>query len=170
MTPEQNRNGFPVEIQELKEDGLSDEPIKFASYTELDKFTHRQSGYIYAVIKRSKQGKRKRKYIISSPAFEHGRRVHGTYYVITKINGKKVAGEDDVRAFYLSHPRIYPTAYMKLTAPPKKSKEQLRYEKQRRRHLLLTIDVKYGGLDKAEGTPELEELRELVGAYKIESH
>lgn len=47
MTPEQNRNGFPVEIKELKEDGLSDEPIKFASYTELDKFTHRQSGYIY---------------------------------------------------------------------------------------------------------------------------
>lgn len=169
MTPEQNRNGFPVEMKELKEDGLSDEPIKFASYTELDKFTHRQSGYIYEVIKRSKQGKRKRKYIISSPAFEHGRRVHGTYYIITKINGEKAAGEDDVRAFYLSHPS-YQTAYMKLTAPPKKSKEQLRYEKQRRRHLLLVIDTKYGSIDKAEGSPELEELRELVGAYKIESN
>lgn len=55
-------------------------------------------------------------------------------------------------------------------APKKKSKEQLMLEKQRRLHLLLTIDVKYGGLDKAEGSPELEELRELVGAYKIESN
>ena len=163
MTPEQNRNGFPVEIKELKEDGLSDEPIKFASYTELDKFTHRQSGYIYAVIKRSKQGKRKRKYIISSPAFEYGRRAHGTYYVITRINGKKVAGEDDVRAFYLSHPS-YQTAYMKLTSPPKKSKEQLHLEKLRRQRLLLEIDTKYGDIDKAEGSPELEELRKLIGA------
>ena len=163
MTPEQNRNGFPVEIKELKEDGLSDEPIKFASYTELDKFTHRQSGYIYAVIKRSKQGKRKRKYIISSPAFEHGRRAHGTYYIITKINGEKVADEDDVRAFYLSHPS-YQTAYMKLTAPPKKSKEQLHLEKLRRQKLLLEIDTKYGDIVKAEGSPELEELRKLIGA------
>lgn len=163
MTPEQNRNGFPVEIKELKEDGLSDEPIKFASYTELDKFTHRQSGYIYAVVKRSKQGKRKRKYIISSPAFEHGRRVHDTYYVIAKINGEKVADEDDVRAFYLSHPR-YQIAYMKLTAPPKKSKEQLHLEKLRRQRLLLEIDTKYGDIDKAEGSPELEELRKLIGA------
>ena len=163
MTPEQNRNGFPVEIKELKEDGLSDEPIKFASYTELDKFTHRQSGYIYAVVKRSKQGKRKRKYIISSPAFEHGRRAHGTYYAITQINGKKVADKDDVRAFYLSHPS-YQTAYMKLTAPPKKSKEQLHLEKLRRQKLLLEIDTKYGDIDKAEGSPELEELRKLIGA------
>lgn len=54
---------------------------------------------------------------------------------------------------------------MKIKIPiGKKSKEQLMLEKQRRRHLLLTIDVKYGGLDKAEGTPELEELRELIGA------
>ena len=163
MTPEQNRNGFPVEIKELKEDGLSDEPIKFASYTELDKFTHRQNGYIYEVVKRSKQGKRRRKYIISSPTFEHGRRAHGTYYVIAKINGEKVADKDDVRAFYLSHPS-YQTAYMKLTAPPKKSKEQLHLEKLRRQKLLLEIDTKYGDIDKAEGSPELEELRKLIGA------
>lgn len=115
------------------------------------------------VIKRTKQGKRKRKYIISSPAFEHGRRAHGTYYIITKINGEKVADEDDVRAFYLSHPS-YQTAYMKLTAPPKKSKEQLHLEKLRRQKLLLEIDTKYGDIDKAEGSPELEELRKLIGA------
>lgn len=169
MTPEQNRNGFPVEMKELKEDGLSDETLKFPSYREVDKFVHRGENYVYGIVKKSKQGLRKRKYIISSPTFQYGRRVHDTYYVIAKINGEKVTDFDDVKTFYLSHPS-YQTAYMKLTAPPKKSKEQLRYEKQRRRHLLLTIDVKYGGLDKAEGTPELEELRELMGVYKIESN
>lgn len=164
MTPEQNRNGFPVEMKELKEDGLSDETLKFPSYREVDKFVHRGENYVYGIVKKSKEGKRKRKYIISSPTFQYGRQAHGTYYVITKINGEKVTDFDDVKTFYLSHPWSYQTAYMKLTAPTKKSKEQLRYEKQRRRHLLLTIDVKYGGLDKAEGTPELEELRELIGA------
>lgn len=163
MTPEQNRNGFPVEIKELKEDGLSDEPIKFASYTELDKFTHRQRGYIYEVIKRSKQGKRKRKYVISSPSFQHGRKENSVYYIITKVNYKQVANIDDVRAFYMSHPS-YQVVYTKYTERPKKSREQLLLEKERRRHLLLVIDTKYDSVDKAEGSPELEELRKLIGA------
>ena len=68
-----------------------------------------------------------------------------------------------MRAFYLSHPR-YQTACMKLTAPPKKSKEQLHLEKLRRQKLLLEIDTKYGDIVKAEGSPELEELRKLIGA------
>ena len=163
MTPEQNRNGFPVEIKELKEDGLSDEPIKFASYTELDKFTHRQSGYIYEVIKRSKQGKRRRKYVISSPSFQHGRKENSVYYIITKVNHKQVANMDDVRAFYMSHPS-YQAGYTKYTERPKKSREQLLLGKERRRHLLLVIDTKYDSVDKAEGSPELEELRKLIGA------
>lgn len=162
MTPEQNRNGFPVEMKELKEDGLSDETLKFPSYREVDKFVHRGENYVYGIVKKSKEGKRKRKYIISSPTFEHGRRVHDTYYVIAKINGEKVADKDDVRAFYLSHPS-YRTAYMKYTERPKKSREQLLLEKERRRHLLLEIDTKYGDIDKAEGSPELEELRKLIG-------
>lgn len=53
---------------------------------------------------------------------------------------------------------------MKLTAPPKKSKEQLHLEKLRRQKLLLEIDTKYGDIVKAEGSPELEELRKLIGA------
>lgn len=163
MTPEQNRSGFPVEMKELKEDGLSDETLKFPSYREVDKFVHRGKNYVYGIVKNSKQGLRKRKYIISSPTFQYGREVNGTYYIITKINHKQVATMGDVRAFYLSHPS-YQGGYMKAKAPQKKSKEQLMLEKQRRRHLLLTIDVKYGGLDKAEGSPELEELRELIGA------
>ena len=167
MTPEQNRNGFPVEMKELKEDGLSNETLKFPSYREIDKFVHRGENYVYGIVKKSKQGLRKRKYIISSPTFQYGREVNGTYYIITKINHKQVTDMSDVKAFYLSHPS-YQDGYMKAKAPQKKSKDQLMLEKQRRRHLLLLIDVKYGDIDKAEGSPDLEELRELIGANEGE--
>lgn len=70
---------------------------------------------------------------------------------------------DDVRAFYTSH-TSYQAGYAKYTGRPKKSREQLFLEKERRRHLLLVIDTKYGSVDKAEGSQELEELRELIGA------
>ena len=165
MTPEQNRNGFPVEIKELKEDGLSSESREFPSYRELNKFVHRGKNYVYDIVSKSKQGLRKRKYIISSPTFQYGREVNGTYYIITKINHKQVATMDDVRAFYMSPPSYhYQAGYAKYTERPKKSREQLLLKKERRRHLLLVIDTKYGDIEKAQGSPELEELRELIGA------
>ena len=164
MTPEQNRNDFPVEMKELKEDGLSNETLKFPSYREVDKFVHRGENYVYGIVKKSKQGLRKRKYIISSPTFQYGREVNGTYYIITKINHKQVATMDDVRAFYMSHPSYHQAGYAKYTERPKKSREQLLLEKERRRHLLLVIDTKYGDIDKAQGSPELEEFREMIGA------
>lgn len=163
MTPEQNRDGFPVEIKELKADGLSSESREFPSFQELDRFVHRRLGYTYETVKRSKDGKRKRKYVISSPSFQHGRKENSVYYIITKVNHKQVANMDDVRAFYMSHPS-YQAGYTKYTERPKKSREQLLWEKERRRHLLLVIDTKYDSVDKAEGSPELEELRKLIGA------
>lgn len=163
MAPDKNRSGFPVEVKELKEDGISDEPIEFPSYGELNKFLHRQPSYTSTVVRKSKEGKRKRKYIISSPSFQHGRKENSVYYIITKVNHKQVANMDDVRAFYMSHPS-YQAGYTKYTERPKKSREQLLLEKERRRHLLLVIDTKYGSIDKAEGSPELEEFRELIGA------
>ena len=42
--------------------------------------------------------------------------------------------------------------------------KQARERKRKHRRLLLLIDVKYGGIDKAEGTPKLEELRQMIGA------
>lgn len=157
---ESSNHSFPVEIKELKEDGLSDDPIEFPSYRELDKFLHRGRNYIYDIVKTSNQGQRKRKYVASSPSFEYGRQVNSKYYIITKINGEKITDFDGVRAFCLTHPS-YRTAYYKLT---KKSKEQLHLEKLRRQKLLLEIDAKYGDIDKAEGSPELEEFRQMIGA------
>lgn len=160
---ESSNHSPPVEIKELKEDGLSDDPIEFSSYRELDKFLHRGINYIFGVVRKSKNGSRKRKYIVSSSSFEYGRQVNSKYYIITKINGEKVTDFDDVKAFYLSHPSYQ--------IHPKKDHNQLVLEKLRREYLLKMIDVKYGGdIDKAEGSPELEELRELVGAYKIENN
>ena len=50
---------------------------------------------------------------------------------------------------------------------PKLSREDI-YEAQerqkQRRRLLLLIDVKYGGIDHAEGSWELKKLREMMGA------
>lgn len=163
MAPEQNRNGFPVEIKELKADGLSSESREFPSFQELDRFVHRKLGYTYEAVKSSKDGKRKSKYVISSPSFQHGRKENSVYYIITKVNHKQVTSMDDVRAFYMSH-SSYQADYTKYTERPKKSREQLLLEKERRRHLLLVIDAKYDSVDKAEGSPELEELRKLIGA------
>ena len=56
MEPDKNRSGFPVEVKELKEDGISDEPIDFPSYGELDKFLHRQPSYTSNVVRKSKEG------------------------------------------------------------------------------------------------------------------
>lgn len=162
MTPKQSRNGFPVEIKELKADGLSSESREFPFFQELDRFVHRRLGYTYETVKRSKDGKRKKKYIISSPSFQHGKK-NSVYYIITKVNHKQVTNMDDVRAFYMSHPS-YQAGYAKYAERPKKSREQLLLEKERRRHLLLVIDTKYDSVDKAEGSLELEELRKLIGA------
>lgn len=41
-----------------------------------------------------------------------------------------------------------------------------RERKRKRRRLLLLIDVKYGGIANAEGTWELKELRDMIGANK----
>lgn len=45
--------------------------------------------------------------------------------------------------------------------------EQLKEKKAeslQRAELLRSIEIKYGGIDHAEGTPELNKLRELLGA------
>lgn len=56
--------------------------------------------------------------------------------------------------------------YMPIKIPRLTPEElkQAQERKRERRRLLLLIDVKYGGIDHAEGTPELEELRQMIGA------
>lgn len=46
----------------------------------------------------------------------------------------------------------------------RKELNQALERKRKRRRLLLLIDVKYGGIDHAEGTWELKELRDMIGA------
>lgn len=48
----------------------------------------------------------------------------------------------------------------------RKELNQALERKKRRSALLIAIDEKYGGIENAEGTPELEELRQMIGAYE----
>lgn len=163
------RQGYSLEILELTRTGPVKETRRFPSYIVLDNFLDRRIGYTYDILKKSRMGKRTDKYIVSSTG-EHHRR-HGTFYVVLKVNDKEVAGKKEIDAFYQTHSR---NGFQEVVKKPKlhrltkETLEKAHEQKMKRRHLLLTIDVKYGGIDKAEGTPELEEFRELVGAYKIE--
>lgn len=163
------RQGYSVEIRELTKNGPAEKTIIFPSYLALDNFLDRRIGYTYDIIKKSRMGQRTDKFIVSSTG-EHHRR-HGKFYAILKVNDEEVAGKKEIDAFYKTHSR---NGFQEVAKKPKLHRlnkemlEKAHEQKMKRRHLLLTIDVKYGGIDKAEGTPELEEFRELVGAYKIE--
>lgn len=161
------RQGYSVEIRELTKNGPAEKTIIFPSYLVLDNFLDRRIGYTYDIIKKSRMGQRTDKFIVSSTG-EHHRR-HGKFYAILKVNDEEVAGKKEIDAFYKTHRS---NGFQQAVKKPKRFTREMMQkaheQKMERRHLLLTIDAKYGGIDKAEGTPELEELRELVGAYKIE--
>lgn len=156
------RQGYSLEILELTRTGPVKETRRFPSYIVLDNFLDRRIGYTYGILKKSRMGKRTDKYIVSSTG-EHHRR-HGTFYVVLKVNDKEVAGKKEIDDFYKTHRS---NGFQQAGKKPKRfTREMMQKAHERkleRRHLLLTIDVKYGGIDKAEGTPELEELRELIG-------
>ena len=50
----------------------------------------------------------------------------------------------------------------------RKELNQALERKKRRSALLIAIDEKYGGVENAEGTPEHEKLRQMIGAYEDE--
>lgn len=161
------RQGYSVEIRGLTKNGPAEKTIIFPSYLVLDNFLDRRIGYTYDIIKKSRMGQRTDKFIVSSTG-EHHRR-HGKFYAILKVNDEEVAGKKEIDAFYKTHrSNGFQQAVKKPKRFTREMMQKVHEQKMKRRHLLLTIDVKYGGIDKAEGTPELEELRELVGAYKVE--
>lgn len=88
------------------------------------------------------------------------------YYLVWKIDGRIVSTDEDVKRFYTGKMHKKKKTYMPIKIP-KLSREDI-YEAQerqkQRRRLLLLIDVKYGGIDHAEGSWELKKLREMMGA------
>lgn len=144
---------------------IDDTTLKFSSLKQLDDYLgwwHRS--YSGSIIQKSKHGYLRYKYII------HDTKEPRVYYLVWKIDGRIVATDEDVKRFYTGKMYKKKKSYMPIKIP-KLSREDI-YEAQerqkQRRRLLLLIDVKYGGIDHAEGTQELEELRQMIGAYEDE--
>lgn len=159
-----DRRERSVEIREFKEDGLDDTTLKFSSLKQLDDYLGWYRSYSGSIIQKSKHDVLRYKYII------HDTKEPRVYYIIWKIDGRIVVTDEDIKRFYTGKMYKKKKTYMPIKIP-KLSREDI-YEAQerqkQRRRLLLLIDVKYGGIDHAEGTPELEELRQMIGAYEDE--
>lgn len=157
-----SNQGHEVEIREFKEDGLDDTTLKFSSLKQLDDYLGWYRSYSGSIIQKSKHGYLRYKYII------HDTKEPRVYYLVWKIDGRIVATDEDVKRFYTGKMHKKKKSYVPIKIP-KLSREDI-YEAQerqkQRRGLLLLIDVKYGGIDHAEGTPELEEFRQMIGAYE----
>lgn len=159
-----DRRERSVEIREFKEDGLDDTTLKFSSLKQLDDYLGWYRSYSGSIIQKSKHDVLRYKYII------HDTKEPRVYYIIWKIDGRIVVTDEDVKRFYTGKMYKKKKTYMPMPIKiPRLTPEELKQAQERkreRRRLLLLIDVKYGGIENAEGTPELEELRQMIGAYE----
>lgn len=154
--------GHEVEIREFKEYGLDDTTLKFSSLKQLDDYLGWYRSYSGSIIQKSKHGYLRYKYIIHDTKEPH------VYYLVWKIDGRIVATNEDVKRFYTGKMYKKKKSYVPIKVPKLTPEElnQARERKRKRRRLLLLIDVKYGGIENAEGTWELKELRDMIGANK----
>ncbi len=152
--------GHEVEIREFKEYGLDDTALKFSSLKQLDNYLGWYRPYSGTIIQKSKHGYLRYKYIIHDTKEPH------VYYLVWKIDGRIVATNEDVKRFYTGKIYKKKKSYVPIKVPRLTPEElnQARERKRKRRRLLLLIDVKYGGVEKAEGSWELKQLRDMIGA------
>lgn len=153
-----------VEIREFKEYGLDKTAIKFNSLKLLDDYLGWPHSYSGGIIRKSRHDLIRNKFILYDLSEPH------KWYIVWKFEGKIVATDKDIENFYTGHRynRKVPDIVAHVPKMSRKELNQARERKRKRRRLLLLIDVKYGGIDKAEDTPELEELRQMIGAYEDE--
>lgn len=152
--------GHKVEIREFKEYGLDDTTLKFSSLKQLDDYLGWYRSYSGTIIQKSKHGYLRYKYII------HDTREPRVYYLVWKIDGRIVATDEDVKRFYTGKMHKKKKSYVPIKVPRLTPEElkQAQERKRERRRLLLLIDVKYGGIENAEGSWELKQLRDMIGA------
>ena len=82
----------------------------------------------------------------------------GNWWAITRIDDQPVNLDKELEEFFASNAAKKNSLNIK-TAPSPEAKAKRR---RRIKYLLLLIDAKYGGIDQADNTPELLELRDLV--------
>lgn len=155
---------YDIEIKELKKDGLDKASFKFTSYKMLDDFLGRFENYSMVVVRRSVTRERKGRFVLRADNKDDRR-----FYIIWKINGKRIASDEDVQNFYFDHSNFVDEAKVSLKPVKPLNDEQLKeaFERKRDRgELLMLKDAKYGDIEHAEGSPELEEYRKMIGIKK----
>ena len=158
---DRRRRGHQVEIREFVQGGLDEDSITFTSFKMLDDFLH--SGYQYSnsIERQSKTNQITNRFILHS--FDEPKR----YYIIWKVDGEIMPTNSDIRRFSVGN--FYKKRKSSVKPIPKMSRKELNEaleRKKRRSALLIAIDEKYGGIENAEGTWELKELRDMIGAIK----
>lgn len=142
-----------ISIKRILSTGLYKHSINFSDSNILNNFLGRSRNYTSAVI-------RKKQYIITDTL--------KNYYVITSYNGNKADVDKKIQDFYDTHIWKNGTIYaMKPLVIP--TKEQIQENKIRHikvGKLLSLIQVKYGGVDNAEGTKEFSELQKLLNTER----
>lgn len=136
-------------IKKLFPEGPYKHTINFRDNHMLSNFLGRSINYASACI-------RKNKYIITD--------VFNNYYVITSFNGNKIPVDKEIQEFYNTHLWKDGVIY-KVQPIVMPTKEQIQENKIRHikvGKLLSLIQVKYGGVDNAEGTKEFLELQKLL--------
>lgn len=136
-------------IKKLFPEGPYKHTINFRDCRMLSNFTGRHINYGSACI-------RKKQYIITD--------IFGSYYVIDSLNGKKINADAEINEFYETH--IWENGVVcKIQPIVMPTKEQIKENKAKHAkasELLSQIEVKYGGVNNAEGTKEFLELQELL--------
>lgn len=144
-----------IKIKKLLSTGPYEHSINFKNSTMLSNFLGRKNGTTrIAAIIRNKQ------YIIADNL--------KNYYVIVSYNGIEVNIDEKLQKFYNNH--IYKNGKFSFQRPlliP--TKEQVQESKIRHAivgRLLSLIEIKYGGVDNAEGTKEFSELQKLLNTER----
>lgn len=143
-----------ISIKKLLSTGPYEHPINFSDSSALRDFLGRKStNYVSAAI-------RNKKYIITDTSTSKN------YYVVVSYNDYETDVDKKLQKFYDTH--VWKNGMIAEIEPlVMPTKEQFQEDKIRHLKvgkLLSLIQVKYGDLVKAAGTPEFLELQKLLNA------
>lgn len=141
-----------VTIAKILQTKVSDVEHRFSPLYLASKYIGRSSVFVADKI-------RERKHIFQA--------ANGNWWAITRINDQPVSLDKELEDFFASGENKNTLSVWDQTIH-KNTPEYLAKKHDRRKrikYLLLLIDAKYGGIEQAEDTPELLELRNLVNGY-----
>lgn len=142
-----------VTLRKLTPFGMVDNELWFPHLYSADMFLGKAVGYISSVVNRNQ--------------FPVAQDSNGDLYAVYKVDNKKIMTEEKAKDFYRNY-SFHGRKSVSLVSVPKKFTKKQKIQHQidslKRADLLKKIDEKYGSIANAEGSPELQKLRKLVGA------